>query len=501
MTFDVLLETTATDPDPATSTGGARRRHRLRPSLSRFAAVGVLVGLSAGCMLFPDGSWTTKDPIAGKPSLAWNDPDDGLTDSPIGLDDVGYVETEHLFGATATAYGRVGTWGADGRWQAQPASSQGFTSRILVRRPADPTAFNGVVMVEWLNVTGGRDLDALFRSSHTELLQKGYAWVGVSAQKVGVDDLKRRDPDRYGTLEHPGDAYAYDIFTRAGRIIAHPTSPVLGGLHPQVVLASGASQSASTLLTYINAVHPLVNVYDGFQLVSHLGFAGAPGDGQPMPTHPIVRTDVDVPVLDIQSETDIVVFRTHLNRQDDSPNFRLWELAGTAHAGEYGRSLTWPPNPTAPGDPCTERINSAPTFAAGKAATAALAQWATTGTAPPSAPRVTLGDPAAADPVARDQYGNALGGVRYPHIEVPIARIDGVANSAPPDDPSQGFFCVLAGRTLPFSDAQLADLYPTSADFVARFGAAADQAVDARFLLAEDADVLKAAAAASPPVG
>jgi hypothetical protein len=473
----------------------------LPPWPSKLAAAVLLVGLSAACVFFPDGSWTTKTPTAGKPALAWNDPGDGLTDSPIGLDDVGYVEAEHLIGGNATAYAQVGTWGSDGRWQAQPATNQPFTTRILVRRPADPDEFNGIVVVEWLNVTGGRDLDAVFRPTHTELLGKGYAWVGVSAQKVGVDDLKQRDPNRYGTLQHPGDAYAYDIFTRAGRVVADPTSPVLGGLHPQVVLASGASQSASTLLTYINAVHPLVKVYDGFQVQSHLGLAWALGDGRSMPARPIIRTDVDVPVVDIQSETEIVFFRTHLNRQDDNPHFRLWELAGTAHAAEYGRSLTWPPNPTTPGDPCTERINSAPAFAAGKAATAALARWATTGVAPPSAPRIQLHDPAAPDPVARDPYGNALGGIRYPHVEVPIARIDGVANSAPPDDPSQGFFCTLAGRTLPFSDAQLAALYPTPAEYVARYGAAADQAVDAGFLLPEDADVLTAAAAASPPVG
>jgi hypothetical protein len=46
----------------------------------------------------------------------------------------------------------------------------------------------------------------------------------------------------------------------------------------------------------------------------------------------------------------------------------------------------------------------------------------------------------------------------------------------------------------------LAKLYPTAGDYVTRFGAAADRAVDAGFLLPEDADVLRAAAAASPPV-
>ena len=468
--------------------------------MSKAAVLGLIVIVAAGCVVFPDGSFTTKDPIAGEPSLAWNAPDDGLTDSPIDLADVGYVEAEHLIGGSVTAYSRVGTWLPDGRWQAQPSTSANFITRILVRRPADPDAFNGVVVVEWLNVTAGRDLDALFRPSHTELLGDGYAWVGVSVQKVGVDDLERRDPDRYGALQHPGDDYAYDIFTRAGRIVADAASPVLGGLRPQVLLASGSSQSASGLLTYVNAVQPLAGVYDGFYLQSQLGGAMALPSGTPMPARPVVRPDIAVPVLDVRSETELVVFRTHLNRQEDSANFRLWEFAGSGHIGEYGRSLTWPPNPTTPGDPCTARINSAPSFALAKAATAALAAWTTTGVAPASAPRIELADPAAADPVARDRYGNALGGIRYPHVEVPIARVDGLPNSAPPADPTQTFLCVLSGRTLPLSDAELADLYPTAQAYVGRFGAAANRAVDSGFLLPEDAEALKAAAAQSPPV-
>jgi hypothetical protein len=52
----------------------------------------LIVIVAAGCVVFPDGSFTTKTPIAGEPLLAWNNPDDGLTDSPIDLGDVGYVE-------------------------------------------------------------------------------------------------------------------------------------------------------------------------------------------------------------------------------------------------------------------------------------------------------------------------------------------------------------------------------------------------------------------------
>ena len=209
-----------------------------------------------------------------------------------------------------------------------------------------------------------------------------------------------------------------------------------------------------------------------------------------MPERPIVRTDMDVPVLDVQSETDIVVLRTHLNRQDDHPNFRLWELAGSATSASTAvpspglrtrpRPVTRAPSASTPHPPSRwpRRHGSAGSVGHG-------------GCCPPSAPRITLGDPSAADPVARDQYGNALGGIRYPHLDVPIARIDGVRNTAPTSDPIQGSSvrCPVGRSRSPTRSSP--SCTRRQADYVAQFGAAADQAVDGGFLLPEDADVLK----------
>ena len=61
------------------------------------------------------------------------------------------------------------------------------------------------------------------------MLQDGFALVGVSAQRVGVEgpsaelaalgmvspSLKGNDPERYGDLQHPGDDFSYDIYTQA----------------------------------------------------------------------------------------------------------------------------------------------------------------------------------------------------------------------------------------------------------------------------------------------
>ena len=69
---------------------------------------------------------------------------------------------------------------------------------------------------------------------------------------------------RYASLNHPGDSYSYDMFSQAGQAIRDHAGLVLGGLRPDRVIAAGESQSAGRLVTYIDAVHPLAGVYDGF---------------------------------------------------------------------------------------------------------------------------------------------------------------------------------------------------------------------------------------------
>ena len=86
------------------------------------------------------------------------------------------------------------------------------------------------------------------------LEQQGFAFVLVSAEKRGVCDtdangcvstsLKAADPERYGSLEHPGDAYSFDIFSQALQAIKHPTGLApLGKLQTHTVIAEGFQRS------------------------------------------------------------------------------------------------------------------------------------------------------------------------------------------------------------------------------------------------------------------
>src|SRR5262249_42210722 len=145
-----------------------------------------------------------------------------------------------------------GDWTADGMWHAKPAGTAAYTTRVLVRRPTNPAKFNGVVLVEWLNVSIGADVAVDFGYLNRELLDQGYIYVGVSAQKVGVEASKSSDTDRYGSLNHPGDEYSYDMFSQAGRaVLANQLFAPAYAVHG--MLADGESQSAGRMTTYINA--------------------------------------------------------------------------------------------------------------------------------------------------------------------------------------------------------------------------------------------------------
>lgn len=92
---------------------------------------------------------------------------------PAELTQAGYIEHEYFFEGTASSYDRVGTWTADGFWAVAPSDAANYRVRMLVRRPADAHKFNGVVVVEWLNVTALEEGAADFMQMQEEILRRG----------------------------------------------------------------------------------------------------------------------------------------------------------------------------------------------------------------------------------------------------------------------------------------------------------------------------------------
>lgn len=418
----------------------------------------------------------------------------------------GYVEEERFFSGTATAYKKQGTWGIDGRWTPEVATTAPYKVRLVVRRPTDAAKFNGIVVVEWLNVTAQAEGAADYMQMAGELTREGYAWVGVGAQAVGVNaprsGLKAWDAQRYGSLVHPGDGYSYDIFSQAAQALRHPNSvDPLGGLRIRHMIATGRSQSAFRLVTYINAFHPLTHAFDGYFVHSRgSNAAGTSADAlardedAPIPAGAHIRTDIDVPIFDLQTEGDMAALRAHLTHQEPFAKYRRWEIAGAAHA-ETPRWVAEVPPPLDMGPGCLFPVNSAPHHAVVKAALHAMTLWVRDGVVPKHSPAIQLGDPAAPDPIVRDEFGNAKGGIRLPELEAPVAMLDGTrSNNVAQQTPGGQNFCYLFGRTVPFDQARLMSLYPSHQVFVDRFTKAVDALERDGYLLKPEADEARKAA-------
>jgi len=419
----------------------------------------------------------------------------------------GWVEEEYALEGTAVSYASDGSLPGDGMFVLREDASADYRTRIVVRRPGTAAAFNGTVVVEWFNVSGGLDANPDFVYLADELYRGGYAWVGVSAQRLGIEGgpvlvstpvseqagagrgLRVLDPERYGELHHPGDAFAYDIFTQVARTLRiRGKGGVLGPLVPTRILAAGESQSAFMLTTYVDGVHPLVHEYDGFFVHSRGGSAaplGTSGTGIDLAsaisgTATRFRTDLDAPVLVLQTEGDLLsVIGYFPARQDDTEHLRVWEVAGAAHADAY---LV---GDIAGSFGCPAPINAGPTHFIAKAALRQLNAWARGGAPVPQGTRLQIDSGGTGPVLKRDQDGIALGGIRTPQVDAPLDVLSGESAGGP-------IACILFGSTTPLPADRIAQRYASPDAYMQAFTQAADATIRGGFVLEDDRAALLA---------
>jgi hypothetical protein len=405
----------------------------------------------------------------------------------------GYVVEEFYIEGDAYAYKfkESSEQTKDGRWATERRKdTQPFKSRILVVRPGNAKDFNGTVIVHWQNVTAGFELGSVSEGEY----MRGYAWVGVSAQKIGIDGvpgpervagLKHWDDERYGSLVHPGDAYSYDIFTQAGHAVAPDRSKSgidpMGGLPVKRLVAAGASQSAGRLRTYIDGVHPIEKVFDGF--IPYIDFGttipfdrdfGVRTQGR---NSTQIRDDISAKVLVVNSETETQAYS--VARQPDSSTFRFWEVAGTSHVSvQRGSSNPGMENPN--------WHSFQPVYAA---SLRHMHHWLKDGTEPPKMQLIEM-EGEGSMVIVRDENGNAKGGIRLPEFAVPTATHTGTGKRVA----GGNRFAFLYGNAEDFSAEKLTKLYPTQDKFLAAYEKALATSVKEGMVLAEDASILSDAA-------
>jgi Alpha/beta hydrolase domain len=427
--------------------------------------------------------------------------------TPFDLRRAGYVEQEFFISGTATRFPSNPTADQQ-RVAATPIGSSAYTTRIVVRRPADGRRSAGVAVVDWQNVTAGHDIDTEWGTNADYFVRHGWTWIGASVQRVGVNGatigatanlgLKQWNPTRYASLDVTAggtvvdDSQSFDIYSQIAQLAKGSSrNDPLSDLRLRHVYAGGASQSARFLGVYYNTVQPIAHTFDGF-LIAIGGSALPP------------RAEVGTKAMRIYTENDAVRGIT-VGRVPDNAALRTWEIAGASHVPsfavdadatnfrstlggiqtrEFGAGAAM--SCTNPGP---SQIQSWAVFHAGYDA---LDKWVQRGTAPRMAPQLAVTNPAAPATFLRDANGIALGGIRLPDEEVPVALNDGINGASPADiaaNPLNGF-CVLWGTHRDLSPQVLDGLYSSNSDYQGQVVDVVRRLVGQKFVLAEDAGTL-----------
>lgn len=405
-----------------------------------------------------------------------------------------------------------------------------YRTRMIVWTPADPSRFNGVTVVEWAHVSdfGQFELTVALNFQSPMLVEEGYAFALVSAEEGGVCDrsamgctassLQGADPDRYRPLDHPGDHYSFDIFSQALQAIRSPDGIApLGALTTRMVIAEGFQASIDKWFP-VGVPDPerFTSPFSVYGALNAYLAVGADDDARVADAFlidgaaPAVEPTYRVPTLHHLDESAI-----RRSASLDGPNHVTWEVVGAAHTDRWaGNHILVPSAQPAPrftrheeearrdrfddfgqvADPAAAECLPGPRTGSVfprrftlNAGLAALRDWVATGLRPPAAPRIERVGAVpelATMKLERDRDGNALGGLRAPLIQVPVASYNGEA-------------CVQAGTTTALPAGRLAELYPTHRRYVEALLAATNDAVARRFLICRDARTLLRKASAS----
>jgi len=413
-------------------------RGRASPSvkhsvIAAFAAgLAMLASASLAHAVVPNTP-TLEGPITGPGPMH-----PGFREGPAGTNpsDFGYVSEEYFASGTAGP------------------SNAPYKVRVVVFRPRLSKRFEGTVVYEPTH-RGGNAL--IFQFARYGILQRGYAGVTVSARAINLVNpttpaagLKTFNPERYGSLQVTDDQ-SNDILAQVAWLIKsrHPSSPFRAAFRVKGLVMGGTSDSSGATRSYMANAHNTAfrtpsggPIVDGFFVSATLG------------TAPVEITDVPT----IQMPTQFELASSNAWRRPDSDTtsnrFRIFEVAGMSH----NDSRDQPADIVFPG--CGEPLSRFPYGAMTFMGLQWVIDWSLKGRTPPHAtPMEVLAGPPRQ--LVFDQVGNVKGGVRTPHLDVPLYRY--ITPNVGPG------LCSQTGRQERLSDAVLKQLYRNQGIYTAKF--------------------------------
>ncbi|MEX0619824.1 MAG: alpha/beta hydrolase domain-containing protein [Pseudohongiellaceae bacterium] len=358
-----------------------------------------------------------------------------------------------------------------------------YRTTFNLSRPANRRDFSGAVIVE---PTHPSNVWPIRSNTSAYLGEAGHASVVVNSHNFAVERLvKPVNQSRYQSLSVPDEArLEQEILHQLGLAIKQ------GGLEiaesPKVILA-GYSNTGGRVRNYIQYFqHRYDDVFDGY-LVNQTAVGTLPG---PIP-------DLNVPVIELQGERELIATLARnpaglAYRREDSPSYRLYEVAGMSHLDTSDPARwSFPPSSCGIDNPSTFPLTHA-----WDTALSLLADWVIDGRPAPRAPRIVTD---AGGNIVRDEHGNATGGMPSPQISVPVTNIQTVSPQSPANTSAR---CDMVGPQVDFSTDKLAQLYGNHRGYMRRLRSELRELIDAGWVLPLHRDeVLEQAAEVAPRFG
>jgi hypothetical protein len=308
------------------------------------------------------------------------------------------------------------------------------------------------------------------------LFGSGHAYVGVHWDKGAVERLG------IGTIAAPGDGFS---ILRDAAALARDPAQVPSNGRPDAaskVIAYGFSQTGNLVRGFY---HTHQNTAGGVLAFDGALFGSADGRCivRPLPSFTCSGAVSDGgKVIAFAAESDAE--RGSFLERGETSDYRFFDIAGVAHIPQAIIAFDEAPN--------QNPILAGPAI---RAALRNLIAWID-GTEPPAssyielAPEESLVFGRPFRHAIRDADGNAIGGLRLPHMTAKdqSGEIGAPLGSYRGSDLAQtDFFLWLGGHFTPFDSAKLDSLYPNHGTYVARVAEAAHRLVERRELLKEDA--------------
>lgn len=460
---------------------------------------------------------------------------EGRTKGNIDLESYGYEEKEYFISGNANVYEVKND-------KLATASNADYVNRILVFQPEDPADFSGVVYVEILNASSYVDLPDIWRRSYDYFMREGCVYIGVTSKEYNnyngkmlpngnVTSLKRFDKDRYDVLDWEDNGIIWDILGQVGASVKSEDSPLIydgefaGDISTYLI---GQSQSGFYLNTFSNnfnhanylmdedeldelntdedlaAYEDKIHIFDGFlNVVGGIADAGINNDdaGKFLTNGPVKASEVPFILLVGQNDYFPSVIRDDAD-EEGVDMYRHYMVAGAPHS-----SKIFPPDmidelqlragrpagdyPEFKMDPDTGKPHTNTDLNMDVYVNAALKNlhlWATGEQEAPAG--FGKGD---IDPSNVDEFGNLMEGIVSPQLSVPVATYFGAANNSGYSD--------AGGSMIYLDDSVLEELYGDLDDYLAKYEAALDEAIEDRWILPEDKELMMEIAATEPVLG